>query len=429
CNQLSGPANRVEQAGILLSEGRHQSIVWARSGSESVLLTALLKKLIESGISIDEAAKACHKEASPDKHKEAMRFMEPLAQELMDCIAAKVPVQNSDAAEELAKAKAKLAEHGIEISPLKRKSESAPSSSEQQGKRAKPPMPVADAESKPLSDVEKLLDQPKRKLDSRPKGATDDHVTEWLNTFKTKPEFKGKHPKLVKYVKTVQDLLKTGTAKGEIVSAAIRFGLDAKLASRLSLKNLSATIAVAQFEVRIGTSAPIYFSSQLLFGCVGMDQKAGSPEQLSTWVMDRIPGLLKKRYRKQILDSLSALIELYQSSEYPKHISICLQKRPNCESAWPGKPRARGAKHIRFLHVSDLTDIVKVSFEAAVFTTLGLLGNQISPVLSSLPVIQHESSWQKEWAEQLAHMAQAVSAATPASPSLVSPTVSSCAVL
>ena len=32
----------------LLSEGRHQSIVWARSGSESVLLTALLKKIRES---------------------------------------------------------------------------------------------------------------------------------------------------------------------------------------------------------------------------------------------------------------------------------------------------------------------------------------------------------------------------------------------
>ena len=52
----------------LLSEGRHQSIVWARSGSESVLLTALLKKLRESGISRDEAAKVCHKQASPDKH-------------------------------------------------------------------------------------------------------------------------------------------------------------------------------------------------------------------------------------------------------------------------------------------------------------------------------------------------------------------------
>ena len=118
-------------------------------------------------------------------------------------------------------------------------------------------------------------------------------------------------------------------------------------------------------------------------------------------VNDDLVGFFNSVPRKQILDSLSALIELYQSSEYPKHISICLQKRPNCESAWPGKPRARGAKHIRFLHVSDLTDIVKVSFEAAVFTTLGLLGNQISPVLSSLPVIQHESSWQKEWAQFL----------------------------
>ena len=192
--------------------------------------------------------KACHKDASPDKHKEAMKFMEPLAQELMNCIAAKAPVQNSDASEELAKAKAKLTQHGIEMSPLKRKPESEPGPSDQQGKRAKPPTPIVDVESKPLSDVEKLLAEPKRKLDSRPKRATDDHVTDWLNTFKIKPEFRGKHTKLVKYVKIVQDLLKTGTAKDEIVSAAVRFGLDAKLASRLSLKNLSATIAAAQFE-------------------------------------------------------------------------------------------------------------------------------------------------------------------------------------
>ena len=70
-------------------------------------------------------------DASPDKHKEAMRFMEPLAQELMNCIAAKVPVQNSDASEELAKAKAKLAQHGIEMSPLKRKQEPEPGPSDQ----------------------------------------------------------------------------------------------------------------------------------------------------------------------------------------------------------------------------------------------------------------------------------------------------------
>ncbi|CAE7367804.1 unnamed protein product, partial [Symbiodinium sp. KB8] len=286
-----------------------------------------------------------------------MKFMEPLAQELMNCIAAKAPVQNSDASEELAKAKAKLAQHGIEVSPLKRKQESEPGSSDQQGKRAKPPMPIVDVEPKPPTDVQKLLAEPKRKLDSRPKGATDDHVTDWLNTFKTKPEFKGKHTKLVKYVKIVQDLLKTGTAKDEIVSAAVRFGLDAKLVSRLPLKNLSATIAVAQFEAK-GLRSDRYLPDEIyslirLSNCLEEPGKSkarkltwkdvsvarsllhkhfvvhcedhgpdvfepveGSQEQLTTWVLDRIPGHGASNHApaveelaQQILDSLSALID------------------------------------------------------------------------------------------------------------------------
>ena len=60
---------------------------------------------------IDDAAKACHTGAAPDKQKEAMRFMEPLAQDLLKCVLAKAPVRTSDASDELAKAKAKLAEH------------------------------------------------------------------------------------------------------------------------------------------------------------------------------------------------------------------------------------------------------------------------------------------------------------------------------
>ena len=57
--------------------------------------------------------KACHSAAVPDKHKEAMRFMEPLAQELLKCLEAKAPVKNHDVVDELVKAKAKMAEHGI----------------------------------------------------------------------------------------------------------------------------------------------------------------------------------------------------------------------------------------------------------------------------------------------------------------------------
>ena len=95
-----------------------------------------------------------------------------------------------------------------------------------------------------------------------------------------------------------------------------------------------------------------------------------------------------------------------------RHLFVSLRKQSNCESAWPGKPRDRGAKHIKCLHAPDLEDIVAMSFKAGVFTTLGLMfrqhrgtciGNQISPVLGSLPVIeiQRESYWQYEWRQFL----------------------------
>ena len=220
-------------------------------------MTALLKKIRECNVSIDDAANACHKEAPPDKHKEAMRFMEPLAQDLLNCILAKAPVRTSDTSDELAKAKAKLAEHGIVKSPVKRKSGSEAENPGSNSKRAKPQMPIVDpeAQNEAQNEAQKLLVDPQRKLDSRPKGATNDHVAEWLTSYKTKPEFKGKYQQLVKYVQVVHQLLKTGVAKDELVSAAVNFGLDAKLASRLSVKNLSTAIAVAQFKSRMTSHA------------------------------------------------------------------------------------------------------------------------------------------------------------------------------
>ena len=83
-----------------------------------------------------------------------------------------------------------------------------------------------------------------RKLDSRPKGASNDHVADWLARYKSKPEFKGKYQQLLKYVNTVRELFKSGTAKHEVVEASTRFGLD----SKLSIKNLSTAIAVAQLK-------------------------------------------------------------------------------------------------------------------------------------------------------------------------------------
>ena len=127
-------------------------------------------------------------------------------------------------------------------------------------------------------------------------------------------------------------------------------------------------------------------------------------------VNDDLVGFFNSVPRQQLLDSLSRLVALYQERDFPPHITISLRKLSNSECAWPGKPWARGAKHLKYLHVSDLESIVSVSFKAGVFTTLGLMfrqhrgtciGNQISPVLSSLPVIQRESYWQREWAQFL----------------------------
>ena len=230
----------------LLSEGKRQSIGWARSGSESVLLTALLKKIRESGVSIDDAAQACHSAAVPDKHKEATRFTEPLAQDLLKCLEAKAPIRNHEAADELAKAKATLAEHGIVMSPVKRKRDQESEPSNSTDKRAKPTLPHAEPEAQ--SEAQQLLSDSCRKLDSRPKGASNEHVADWPAGFKTKPEFKGKYQQLLKHVTTVQELFKSGTAKDEMVEAATRFGLHSKLAARLSIKNLSTVIAVAQFK-------------------------------------------------------------------------------------------------------------------------------------------------------------------------------------
>ena len=127
-------------------------------------------------------------------------------------------------------------------------------------------------------------------------------------------------------------------------------------------------------------------------------------------VNDDLVGFFNSVPRQQILDSLSRLVGLYQERDFPPHITVSLRKLSNSECAWPGKPWARGAKHLKYLHVSDLESIVSVSFKAGVFTTLGLMfrqhrgtcvGNQISPVLSSLPVIQRESCWQREWTQFL----------------------------
>ena len=107
----------------MLSEGRFQSIVWTRNTAESVLVTQLLKGIREMKADIDLVALECLKEQSlavPDRHKKASAFMQPLVDVLLKEIKSRVqvPATSSSAdSEELIRAKAKLAQAGLTLTP------------------------------------------------------------------------------------------------------------------------------------------------------------------------------------------------------------------------------------------------------------------------------------------------------------------------
>ena len=159
---------------------------------------------------------------------------------------------------------------------------------------------------------------------------------------------------------------------------------------------------------------------------------SGSRDQWNQWVLDEIPDRLRSRYKwginangtlpvgfaflKRKKSFLKGRTIISYSNSCVKELlkaasqAILLMIRLVWPEAMGMATTPRLWKSLKYLHVSDLESIVSVSFKAGVFTTLGLMfrqhrgtcvGNQISPVLSSLPVIQRESYWQREWAQFL----------------------------
>ena len=239
----------------MLSEGRFQSIVWMHNTAESVLVTQLLKDIRETKVDVDFVALGCLKERSlpvPDKHKQAAAFMQPLIDLLLKEIKSHVPLvaaSSSADAEELIRAKAKLAQAGIALTPRKTVAEPRAASQEsgspdtpenttdlpidsKRGKKRK-----ADAED-PSSQVKKLLGGAITSLkENRPKSKSTEHVEAWMQSIKQ--QCKGKFRELNKHVNFVVKLRTENADKSEMVEAATRFGLDRNSATRLSITNLS----------------------------------------------------------------------------------------------------------------------------------------------------------------------------------------------
>ena len=246
----------------MLSEGRFQSIVWTRNTAESVLVTQLLKSIREMKADVDAVALECIKEQGlpvPDKHKQAASFMEPLLlKEIKNRVSTAAASSSADS-EELIRAKAKLAQAGLALTPRKpaapsqaSESPSKPDQSQglpidnQRGAKRKAEEQVKNPD--PSSQVRKLLSgKPVTSLkDNRPKSVSSEHVESWIHTFKQK--YKGKFRELNKHVNFVVKLLSENADRKEILEAAIKFGLDRKFAARLNVSSLSKCIAVAKCQ-------------------------------------------------------------------------------------------------------------------------------------------------------------------------------------
>ena len=106
----------------MLSEGAFSR---TRNSAESVLVTQLFKGIREMKADIDLVALKCLKEKSlplPDKHKQASAFMQPLVDTLLKDVKSRVPAPASSSqveSEELIRAKAKLAQAGLVLTPRK----------------------------------------------------------------------------------------------------------------------------------------------------------------------------------------------------------------------------------------------------------------------------------------------------------------------
>ena len=239
----------------MLSEGAFSR---TRNSAESVLVTQLFKGIREMKADIDLVALKCLKEKSlplPDKHKQASAFMQPLVDTLLQEVKSRVPAPASSSqveSEELIRAKAKLAQAGLALTPRKPIGDAEPSSPS--GSPEKPgssgALPVEGQRGKKRKAEPKDSSSQVRKLltgraintlkDNRPKSASTEHVEAWMQEFKQ--QYKGKFRELNKHLSFVVKLLTENADKHEMLEAAITFGLDRKFATRL---NISRSLAVS----------------------------------------------------------------------------------------------------------------------------------------------------------------------------------------
>ena len=162
--------------------------------------------------------------------------------------------------------------------------------------------------------------------------------------------------------------------------------------SLLSKLLAAASLAITSMLESLWPNAPGLQSMPKLWGLLHQFLREAPVElELCEWNDDLI-GFFNNVPRHQIIDALRSVVQQFFNSFNQVFISVDIVKK----QAHLGKPRARRTTSFKVINIFDLECIIQASFETGIFTAAGgcwvqhqgtCIGNQISPVLSNLPVL------------------------------------------
>ena len=124
---------------------------------------------------------------------------------------------------------------------------------------------------------------------------------------------------------------------------------------------------------------------------------------------DDLIGFFNSVPQSAILDAVKCLLDDFCSQCGPVDIAVELRSLPNFEKAYVGKHRWGKSRHQKHIAQRHIVQIVQASFDTGIFWAAGSvrcqidgtsIGNQISPVLSSLPVCRAEIAWARSFEAQ-----------------------------
>ncbi|CAE7679264.1 unnamed protein product [Symbiodinium sp. CCMP2592] len=264
----------MEEFGLRgLSHGKFTGMILTRNIAESVLLSQLQKKLRESNIDVDATIDAIHQskgQKAPDKVKEAITFVAPLVDTIMDAIKPWAQVRNYGAKntegdnqaaqrmqaleEQTAKYKQRLRSAGIDVTPQK----SLPLQNEpNEGPEATaaPPKRRRLTKGAIKQRNEDILAEPHNVIRASgqepPTSMTS--IATWITNLK-KSLPREKHAEVDNHIQSVQTILEGAKyTKAELQEMATRWGLPMSLttAPKASPKNLQQLIAAVTYLAQL----------------------------------------------------------------------------------------------------------------------------------------------------------------------------------